>query len=150
MRRVLIVLGIILFCTLVIYISFLGLKIIDGFQRLQKIEEKIKKIESEIKKIQQGRLEVWATAYTSSREECDNTPFITASGKKVFWGVIAADKKYQFGTNIYIPYFRKIFIVLDRGGKIKGNHIDIWMPDRDMALNFGRKKLIVYVVRGER
>ena len=136
---------IITFCILIVCVLALGLKFVEGFSRLQAQERKIDILS---KKLQERarRITVVATAYTSTREECDDTPFITASGKKVFWGVIAADKKFPFGTKIYIPYFKKTFIVLDRGGAIKGNRIDIWMPRKKEAIKFGKKKLEVYVL----
>ena len=66
-----------------------------------------------------------------------------ASGKRVQWGVSAADPKIRFGTKIEIVPFmpqdwlavlgllkgRRDFIVEDRGGKIKGKHIDLFFPN---------------------
>jgi 3D (Asp-Asp-Asp) domain-containing protein len=119
---------------------------LQNFNRfLKTLEEQYKKLELRIKKIEQGKREVLATAYTSSYEECDDTPFITASNKRVRWGFIAMDK-VPFGTKVYIPFFKKVFVVEDRGGAIRGNRIDIWMPDRKDAIKFGKKKLIVYVL----
>ena len=141
-RTIIVILFIFVFCTIA-----LGIKIIDGFNRLQVLEKKTKVLEQMLKEIKGSKITVIATAYTSSREECDDTPFITASGQRVFWGVIAADPKFPFGTKIYIPYFQKTFIVLDRGGAIKGNRIDIWMSNKKDAIKFGSKKLIVYVLR---
>lgn len=92
------------------------------------------------------RAEFIATAYSSSLDECDNTPFITASGQRVRWGIVAADKKYPFGTKIYIPYFQQVFEVQDRGGAIRGNRIDIWFPSKEAAVKFGVKRLICFIV----
>jgi 3D (Asp-Asp-Asp) domain-containing protein len=137
---------IIIFCISLFCILVLGVKIVDGFNRLQVLEKKTKMLEQKLKEIEGSKITVIATAYTSSRKECDDTPFITASGKRVFWGVIAADPKFPFGTKIYIPFFKKTFIVLDRGGAIKGNRIDIWMANRKDAIKFGKRKLIAYVL----
>ena len=114
-------------------------------QKIDKLKIEIETLKKKVEKILQGKIEVLATAYTSSRKECDDTPFITASNKKVRWGIVAMDK-VPFGTKVYIPYFKKVFIVEDRGGAIKGNRIDIWMANRKDAIKFGRKKLIVYVL----
>lgn len=66
-----------------------------------------------------------------------------ASGKKIYWGGVAADPKIPFGTRVeLIPHWpqdwiavirllkgRRTFRVEDRGGKIKGKHIDLFIPD---------------------
>ena len=80
-----------------------------------------------------------------------------ASGKPIYWGGIAADKKIPFGAKVDLAPFwpwdhlaihrilnnRTKFRVEDRGGKIKGRHIDIFIPDKmgghPTALKWGRK-----------
>jgi len=114
-------------------------------QKIDKLKIEIETLKKKIEKILQGEIEVLATAYTSSRKECDDTPFITASNKRVRWGVIAMDK-VPFGTKVYIPFFKKVFVVEDRGRAIRGSRIDIWMPNRNDAIKFGKKRLIVYVL----
>lgn len=97
------------------------------------------------------------TAYTLREEECGKSPDdpyygITASGKKVkAWHTVAAPKDIPFGTKIYIPYFKDkpnkgIFVVEDRGGAIKGNRLDVYMESLSEALEFGRRKLEVYIL----
>lgn len=147
MRKVFFILGVLVILSLTVFSAFLG---IVNILKIREVENKIKGFEFKVLEKRARRLEVWATAYTSSREECDDTPFITASGKRVFWGVIAADPKFPFGTKIYIPYFQKTFIVLDRGGAIKGNRIDIWMSDKKSAIEFGKRKLEIYILGGEK
>jgi 3D (Asp-Asp-Asp) domain-containing protein len=109
-----------------------------------------------------------ATAYTAGREstgrERGHSLYgITASGVKVqAWHTIAMDKHVPFGTQVYIPYFRHktnngVFVVEDRGGAIKlsrkpvGIHkIDVYMPTRDAAIQFGRKVIPIYIVSNRR
>ena len=78
------------------------------------------------------------TAYSSTPEQTDNTPLITASGKKVEDGIIATNL-LPFGTRLKIPEFfgEKIFIVEDRMHARKSNFIDIWMPSKTAAAEFG-------------
>jgi 3D (Asp-Asp-Asp) domain-containing protein len=86
-------------------------------------------------------IKVVVTAYSSTPDQTDDTPFITASGKYVEDGIIA-NNMLPFGTKIKIPalYGDKIFTVEDRMASYKSNyHIDIWMPSRTSALNFGVK-----------
>lgn len=69
-------------------------------------------------------------------------PTITASGSKVQPNrTIATDKSIPFGTQVLIEGFDDVFIVEDRGGKIKGNRIDVCFATQKEALEFGKKKL---------
>ncbi len=81
---------------------------------------------------------VWVTAYSSTPEETDDTPFITALGTSVREGIIATNM-YPFGTRIRIPEFfgERTFIVEDRMHPRKKNFVDIWMPTKQDAKNFG-------------
>jgi 3D (Asp-Asp-Asp) domain-containing protein len=142
----LIIISSILILTLLLSVVIYTVSKIKNYeQEINRLKIETETLKKKIEKILQGKIEVLATAYTSSRKECDDTPFITASNKKVRWGIVAMDK-VPFGTKVYIPYFKKTFVVEDRGGAIKGNRIDIWMSNRKDALKFGRKKLIVYVL----
>ena len=87
------------------------------------------------------KIQVKVTAYSSAPEETDDTPFITASGKYVSDGIIA-NNMLPFGTRVRIPdlYGDKVFTVEDRMNKKKSDyHIDIWMPSKPLAVNFGVK-----------
>ena len=63
----------------------------------------------------------------------------TASGSRARHGTIAADtSRYPFGTVFYVPsygYGR----VEDRGGDIKGDHIDLFFERHREALEWGRR-----------
>lgn len=69
---------------------------------------------------------------------------VTASGHVIQPGdkFVAADPSIPFGTLLDVPGYG-IVPVLDRGGAIEGNKIDVYMPDHDSALRFGRKQLHV-------
>jgi 3D (Asp-Asp-Asp) domain-containing protein len=62
---------------------------------------------------------------------------LTASGTVPEQGrTIAADKRFDFGTEIVIG--DKTYIVEDRGGAIKGNKIDIYLDSHSECLQRGR------------
>jgi 3D (Asp-Asp-Asp) domain-containing protein len=85
------------------------------------------------------------TAYSSTPEQTDSTPFITASGKNVADGIVA-NNMLPFGAKIRITevYGDKVFTVEDRMHQRKGNyHLDIWFPEYLEAKNFGAK--ITYI-----
>ena len=78
------------------------------------------------------------TAYSSTPDQTDSTPFITASGLPVGDGIVASNI-LPFGTKIKIPalFGDKIFTVEDRMSQKIKNTIDIWMVTRNSALRFG-------------
>lgn len=95
-------------------------------------------------------LKMWVTAYSSSPEETDDTPFITATLTEVQDGIIATND-LPFDTLIRIPeiFGDKIFIVKDRMHWSKEGIIDIWMPNKDKAINFGAHLTNIEIVEKE-
>ena len=79
-----------------------------------------------------------ATGY-SSNDTSQGTTGITATGKVAVEGIIAVDPKIiPFGTTVEIKDIG-VFIADDRGGKIKGNRIDIFFNSKEEAKDFGKK-----------
>ncbi len=90
------------------------------------------------------------TAYSSTPEQTDESPFLTASGKWVRSGIVA-NNRLPFGTKIRIPelYGDEIFVVEDRMCPSVGAYnFDIWFPSYWEAANFGAKRTQVEVVEG--
>ena len=87
------------------------------------------------------------TAYSSSRDQTDMSPFITASGKKVRKGIVACNF-LDFGTKVKFPdlYGNRVFVVEDRMAPKNSHKIDIWFPSRSQALMFGVKRLKVEII----
>ena len=86
------------------------------------------------------KMRVLATAYSSTVDQCDSTPFITANGTHVHDGTIAANF-LKFGTKVKFPalYGDKIFTVEDR---MKSNtKVDLWFPTRQEAKSFGARRI---------
>ncbi len=92
-------------------------------------------------------IEVDLTAYSSTEDQTDDTPFIAASGKHVYDGMVAANF-LPFGTKIKIPslYGDRIFTVDDRMNRRYQERVDIWFADRASAINFGIKKATIEIV----
>lgn len=85
------------------------------------------------------------TAYTPNDAGMDGKG-ITASGVKAVEGVtVAVDPSIPYGTQIYIPALDKLLTVQDRGGAIKGNRLDLYMEDRNKALDFGVQYLEIII-----
>jgi 3D (Asp-Asp-Asp) domain-containing protein len=89
---------------------------------------------------------VIATAYSSTVDQCDDTPFITANNTRVRDGIIAANF-LPFGTRVKIPklYGDKEFVVTDRMNKKYEYRIDIWMETRQEAIDFGAQYVEIEV-----
>ena len=101
-------------------------------------------------KIPSKRMFVIVTAYSSSPEETDGSPLITASGDYVRDGVVA-NNFLPFGTEIKIPeiFGDKIFVVEDRMHWRKGYyHVDIWFPTKEEAQQFGAKRTYIEILEG--
>jgi len=90
---------------------------------------------------------VLVTAYSSTHDQTDASPFITANGTYVYDGVVACNF-LPFGTKIKFPevYGDKIFTVQDRMASRNSHKIDIWMTSRSAALQFGVQKLAFEVI----
>ena len=93
------------------------------------------------------------TAYCPCTKCCgEQAAGITASGKTVRHNdgrFVAADTRLlPFGTELSIPGYHggQAVPVLDRGGAIKGNRLDVYFPTHQEALNWGRQRLAVTVI----
>jgi len=90
---------------------------------------------------------VTVTAYSSTIDQTDSTPFITASGSRVGENVVACNF-LRFGTRVRFPQISesKIFVVEDRMAPKNSHKIDIWFETREQAKQFGIKQLKVEIL----
>ena len=91
---------------------------------------------------------VKATAYTANCKGCSG---ITATGinlkKNPSAKVIAVDPKViPLGTKVHVEGYGEA-IAGDRGGAIKGNKIDVFIPSKQKAINWGVKTVKVQVYK---
>ncbi len=78
------------------------------------------------------------TGYSSTPDQTDDTPFITASGQRVRLGIVATNE-FPFGILLLIDGL--IYEVQDRTNARYGYRIDIWFPTRAEALAWGKRTL---------
>lgn len=97
---------------------------------------------------------VWmkVTAYCACKKCCGpHANGITASGRRVSFDdgkFVAADtSRLPFGTKLSIPGYHhgEVVEVIDRGGAIRGNHLDVFFPSHERAMQWGVKWLPVTV-----
>lgn len=89
----------------------------------------------------------YSSEYASTgRKPGDKYYGITASGTKATLGrTIACPPQYSFGTKINIEGIG-VRVCEDRGGAIKGNHLDVYVSSESEAYKLGRKYLKGQVV----
>jgi 3D (Asp-Asp-Asp) domain-containing protein len=90
------------------------------------------------------------TAYCPCKKCCGpHAAGITASGHTITPGesFVAGPPELPFGTAILIPGYNNDLPVkvLDRGGAIQGDHIDVFFSDHDTALDWGVRYLTVTI-----
>ena len=87
------------------------------------------------------------TAYSSTPEETDDTPFIAASGLRVYDGMIAANW-LPFGTKVRFPdiFGNRVFTVYDRMHERNADKVDIWFATKNEAIKFGSRYTKVEVL----
>ncbi len=93
------------------------------------------------------KITVEATAYTASCEGCSG---ITSTGINLIENpdmkVISVDPSViPLGSKVHVEGYGEA-IAADTGGAIKGNKIDVFVPDHDEAVQFGRKEVTVTII----
>ncbi len=108
---------------------------------------------------QMSRPEQWetvrmrVTAYCPCKRCCGKyADGRTACSHKIRAGdvFVAADKKLRFGTEIIVPWYNagSAVKVMDRGGVIKGNRLDVFFNSHKQARKWGVKYLDVKIKKG--
>lgn len=90
---------------------------------------------------------VTMTAYSSTPDQTDDTPFHTANGTSVHDGIVAANF-LPFQTKVRFPelFGKKVFTVEDRMNRRFSQRMDIWMESRAAAMRFGLKRNVLVEV----
>ncbi|WP_305037463.1 3D domain-containing protein [Cohnella mopanensis] len=102
-------------------------------------------------------MSIKATAYSASAEENGKWGPVDYFGNPLKLGTIAVDPTIiPFGTKVYItgydfsglPTGGLVATATDKGGAIKGNRIDIFVPgSRDFVSGFGYQNVKVYILK---
>lgn len=92
-------------------------------------------------------VQVLVTAYSSTPDQTDDTPFTTANGTTVHTGVVAANW-LPFGAHVRLPdhFGDQMFVVEDRMNQRFAKRLDIWMPTREEAVAWGARYVTVEVL----
>jgi len=118
------------------------------------VEVEVSEVVVKVETIEPKSLGVFSiTAYTAGYESTGKTPDhpmygITYSGKMVTPNhTIAADiNVLPLGTKVEIEGLPHTYTVEDKGGAINGNDLDLYIPNLEEALAWGRREREVYIV----
>lgn len=90
-----------------------------------------------------------ATSYSPTFAETDSNPWMTASGLKSGFGVVAVDPKViPFGSLLYVEGYGYA-VAGDTGGAIKGERIDVFFYSMSQSNKWGIKNVKVYLLPGK-
>ncbi len=115
----------------------------DEATETTKEEEKSEKEEPKVVKT----FKVTATAFTANCKGCSG---VTSTGfnlkKNPNAKIIAVDPKViPLGTKVWVEGYGEA-IAADKGGSIKGNKIDVFMPSTKKAYSWGRRTVTVKIL----
>ncbi|MFN7162133.1 MAG: 3D domain-containing protein [Fimbriimonadales bacterium] len=92
-------------------------------------------------------LEMHASAYTPHRSGGGTGSGYTASGLPAGYGTVAVDPRViPLGTVLYVEGYG-MAIAADTGRAIRGHKIDLCFATRQQALQFGRRRVRVHLLR---
>jgi 3D (Asp-Asp-Asp) domain-containing protein len=140
---------------------FVGTSYANGNNKITLLSTTVDTAKHNIKRIEtsdSGGHDQWqtvqmrVTAYCPCQKCCGKySDGVTACGHKICPGdaFAAADKEYSFGTEMIIAGYKngEPVKVLDRGGAIRGNRLDVFFHSHEEALKWGVRYLYVKVHR---
>lgn len=107
---------------------------------------------------------VSVSTYNSIPNQTDSTPFITATGTRTRYGIVAVSRdilaKTGYGAKVKIIQWTggsgcnsrvipqgTLYAVEDTMARSQYRKIDIWLPSRTQALNFGRCNAVISITK---
>jgi len=96
------------------------------------------------------KTKVTVTAYSPTEDQCDNTPYITASNIEVRKGIVALSRDIEqkfdlkFGDQILLEGIG-LFVFHDRMNKRHKKKVDIFMWSREKAKMFGSQETRLFI-----
>ncbi len=141
---------IVLFCCLTVLSMvpiMLAHKVLHLKNRVSSLEQEV----AFLKEVKTVRL-CTVTAYSPTERECDDTPFLAASGTRPKVGTVAVSRNlfysgWAFGSRIYIEGLG-IYRINDLMHPRWENRIDIFLESEWLARRFGRKEARVVLLKG--
>lgn len=104
-------------------------------------------IEGRLERFEKELVNITVTAYSPKVEECDDTPYVTASQRPVREGTIAVSRDlekelgWKLGDRVYLDGLG-VFEVWDRMHRRWEKRVDVFFFDTNEAKIFGVKKTV--------
>lgn len=139
----------VIFCVTIFTTGFIFVSTQGSFSPL---EAKTKSVAVSLPKIGEGTAvkKILATATAYGPPDFPEGQ-ATYSGEPVKFGIVAVsldDPKIPFGSRIKIDGFGdKVFLALDTGKKVGIGQIDIYLPNAEQAVKFGRQPKVIHVLK---
>ncbi len=123
--------------------------LIENASRISELQGLVEQKEHLLASMQQGHV-LTVTAYSPTVCQTNDSPFITANNQQVRQGIVAVSRDlfqrgWVFGRQVYIKG-HGVFLIDDLLSNNKRNQLDIFMFNQQRALNFGKRKLRVYLL----
>ena len=121
---------------------------------VEALTKRVEQLEKDIKALKNSYIyiPVSVSAYNPTRDQCDSTPFITASNQRVRKGIVALSRDLEkefglkFGDKVHLLGIGT-FVFADRMHRRWKRREDLFMFSRKKAKIFGRQKTIM-VIKG--
>ena len=125
------------------------------FKNYQAFLEKYRKQAEQYKKQTDNETGYWGeyevTAYSQESGTITSTGIDLNSRYAKYLNIAAVDPQViEYGSILLIKFADgsvKAFIAADCGGLIKGKKLDLYFTDKEEAIQFGRQKLLVKVIK---
>lgn len=115
--------------------------------RNTQMDEKVRVLAANVGRIK--KVNVKTTAYSTDNISINVAKWRdnrTATNKTVKRGMVAADWRiFPPGTRLYIPGYGEA-VVEDRGGGVKGYHLDLFVDSYKEARRWGVRNMDIYVI----
>lgn len=139
--------------TLILILGYLVIRAATAGKKNQYLDSRVQYLEQRMDELEQQAQtrHCTVTAYSPTKRECDDTPWVAASGKRPKVGTVAVSRDlfysgWPFGSRIYIEGLG-IYRVNDLMHERWENRIDVFMPNTRLARKFGEREARVVLLR---
>ena len=121
---------------------------------IKALTNQVKELEKNVQAFEDDHayVRVSVSAYNPTRQQCDSTPFITASNQRVRKGIVALSRDLEkdfglkFGDTVHL-LGHGTFEFQDRMNKRWKRRVDLFMWNKKEAMKFGRQQGMM-VIKG--
>jgi len=143
-----------IYTALVCCLTVLSVASIILSHRVLYLKNRVSSLEQEVASLMEAKRArlCTVTAYSPTKSQCDDTPWVTASGTRPKVGTVAVSRDlfysgWVFGSKIYIEGLG-IYRINDLMHPRWENRIDVFLESERLARRFGRRKARAVLLKG--